>query len=80
VEPVEYMTLGWGDEAEVEDMLAQLNELGAQGWEVCAAVTSRVREPVVGLVPPSGPQGQFLLLKRHKAAQESARASSWRSQ
>jgi hypothetical protein len=68
VEPVEYMTLGWGDEADVADMLGQLNELGAQGWKVCAAVSSRVSDPVVGLVSPSGHHGQFLLLKRHKAA------------
>ncbi len=68
VEPVEYMTLGWGEEADVADMLGQLNELGVQGWEVCAAVSSRVSEQVIGQVQPSGHHGQFLLLKRHKAA------------
>lgn len=68
MEPVEYMTLGWGEEADVADMLGQLNELGAQGWEVCAAVSSRVSEQPVGQVQPSGNHGQFLLLKRHKAA------------
>ena len=66
MEPVEYMTLGWGEEADVADMLGQLNELGTQGWEVCAAVSSRVSEQVVELVSPTGLHGQFLLLKRHK--------------
>lgn len=65
MEPIEYKTTAWTDD--VDQMLKQLNELGAQGWEVCAqeARTGRV---VIGRVDPRGHEGHVLLLKRRKEA------------
>ena len=65
MEPIEYMTMA-RDNDDVARMLERLNELGAQGWEVCAAVQARVGDHPVGRVQPS--QVELLLLKRHKAA------------
>ncbi|MGO9079988.1 MAG: hypothetical protein ACLQDY_13235 [Streptosporangiaceae bacterium] len=68
MEPVEYRALGWGEEDDVSGMLGRLNELGAEGWEVCGAVRARTGKEVIGMVEPAIHHGQFLLLKRRKAA------------
>ena len=68
MEPVEYKTMTWAAD-DVSRMLEQLNELGAQGWEVCAQGNARTGSKVIGRVPPDlHEEGQLLLLKRHKAA------------
>jgi hypothetical protein len=65
VEPVEYMTMA-GDDDDVAHLLERLNELGAQGWEVCASVHARAGSDVIGRVQPR--QAELLLLKRQRAA------------
>jgi hypothetical protein len=65
MEPIEYKTMTWADDA--ARMLMQLNELGAQGWEVCAQGNARTGRVVIGRVDPRH-EGQVLLLKRHKDA------------
>lgn len=65
MEPIEYMTMARDDD-DIARMLERLNELGAQGWEVCASVHARAGGQVVGRVQPH--QVELLLLKRHKAA------------
>lgn len=64
MEPIEYMSMARDDD-NVARMLERLNELGAQGWEVCASVHARGGDQV-GRVPRH--QVELLLLKRHKAA------------
>jgi hypothetical protein len=64
VEPIEYKTMAWADH-DTARMLEQLNELGAQGWEVCAEANARTGSEVIGRVAPWH-EGQLLLLKRHK--------------
>jgi len=64
VEPIEYMTMARDDD--VARMLERLNELGVQGWEVCASVHATGGDQVGGRTPPH--QIELLLLKRHKAA------------
>jgi hypothetical protein len=61
MESIEYKTI-----PRVEDVartLEQLNELGAQGWELCGQANAR--SEVVGRVTP---WHEVLLLKRHKEA------------
>lgn len=53
---------------DVARMLEQLNELGTQGWEVCAQGSTRTGGRVIGRVPPELHESQLLLLKRHKVA------------
>jgi hypothetical protein len=65
MEPIEYKTMAWADDA--ERMLTLLNELGAQGWEVCAQEKASTGRVVIGRVAPRH-EGQVLLLKRHKEA------------
>jgi hypothetical protein len=65
VEPIEYKTMACADDA--ARMLEQLNELGAQGWEVCAEANARTGSKVIGRVAPRH-EVQVLLLKRHKGA------------
>lgn len=67
MEPFEYKTMAWAAD-DVARMLEQLNELGAQGWEVCAQGNARTGSAVIGRVPPEVHEGQLLLLKRHNAA------------
>ena len=67
MEPFEYKTMTWTAD-DVARMLQQLNELGAQGWEVCAQGSTRTGSQVIGRVPPELHEDQLLLLKRHKAA------------
>ena len=67
VEPFEYKTMAWTAD-DVARMLEQLNELGTQGWEVCAQGSTRAGGQVIGRVPPELHEGQLLLLKRHKVA------------
>lgn len=65
MEPIEYMTMARDDD-DVARMLERLNELGAQGWEVCASVSPRADREVIGRMKPR--QVELLLLKRRKAA------------
>lgn len=65
MEPIEYETVAWADDA--ARMLKQLNELGAQGWEVCAQGNARMGRAVIGRVDPQH-ESRVLLLKRHKEA------------
>ena len=67
MEPIEYKTMAWTAD-DVAHMLEQLNELGAQGWEVCAQGNARTGSEVIGRLPPGLHEVQLLLLKRHKAA------------
>jgi hypothetical protein len=67
VEPFEYKTMTWTAD-DVARMLQQLNELGAQGWEVCAQGSTRTGSQVIERVPPELHEDQLLLLKRHKVA------------
>ncbi len=67
MEPFEYKTMAWTTD-DTARMLAQLNELGAQGWEVCAQGNARTGSEVIGRVSPELHEAQLLLLKRHKAA------------
>jgi hypothetical protein len=62
VEPIEYKTVVRADD--IESMVEQLNELGAQGWEVCDHVNRRMAHEV-GFVTP---RHEVLVLKRHKEA------------
>jgi hypothetical protein len=66
MEPIEYTTMAWTDDA--EQMLKQLNELGAQGWEACAQGNARTDRAVIGRVNPRVHEGHVLILKRHKQA------------
>ena len=66
MEPIEYTTMAWDDD--VARMIRQLNEVGAQGWEVCAQLHRKTGGDVVGRVPHGERDVQLLLLKRHKAA------------
>jgi hypothetical protein len=65
MELIEYKTVAWIDDA--ARVLGQLNELGAQGWEVCAQGKVKTGSAVIGRVNPRH-DGQVLVLKRHKAA------------
>jgi hypothetical protein len=65
VEPIEYKTIACADDE--ARMLQELNELGAQGREVCAEANARTGSRVIGRVAPWH-EGQVLLLKRHKEA------------
>jgi hypothetical protein len=67
VEPFEYKSMDWNAD-DVARMLKQLNELGAQGWEVCAQGNTMTGSQVIGRVPPELHEGQLLLLKRRKVA------------
>lgn len=67
VEPFEYKTMTWNSD-DVARMLEQLNELGAQGWEVCAQGNARTGSEVIGRLPPEIHEAQLLILKRRKAA------------
>jgi hypothetical protein len=66
MEPIEYKMMAWTDDA--EQLLKQLNELGAQGWEACAQGKVTMGKVVIGRVDPHGHAGHVLLLKRHKEA------------
>jgi hypothetical protein len=66
MDPIEYKTMAWTDD--VEQMLKQLNELGAQGWEACAQGNARTDSMVIGRVNPQVHEGRVLLLKRRKEA------------
>ena len=61
MEPIEYKTVAQADS--LARMLEQLNELGAQGWEVCAQASARTDTETVGHVAP---RHEVLLLRRHK--------------
>ncbi len=50
MELIEYMTMAWADDA--AQVLKQLNELGAQGWEACALGNVRTGTAAIGLVGP----------------------------
>ncbi len=65
MELIEYMTMAWADDA--AQVLKQLNELGAQGWEACALGNVRTGTAAIGRVDPRH-EGQVLVLKRHKEA------------
>ena len=64
MEPIEYMTMAHDDD--VPRMLERLNDLGVQGWEVCASVLARSDRKVIGRTESR--QVEVLILKRHKAA------------
>jgi hypothetical protein len=49
-------------------MVKLLNEVGAQGWEVCAQGSAKTGGMVIGRVDPRVHEGQVLLLKRHNNA------------
>ena len=66
-EPIEYMTTAW-DGDNIARMLDRLNELGAQGWKVCAPVHAKAGSDVIGRVQPGLHQVQLLLLERHRTA------------
>jgi hypothetical protein len=66
MEPIEYTTMAWTDDA--DQMLKQLNELGAQGWEACAQGNARTDSMVIGRVNPQVHEGHVLFLKRRKEA------------
>jgi hypothetical protein len=65
METIEYRTMACADDA--ARMLEQLNEFGAQGWEVCAETNARADSKVIGRVAPRH-EVHMLLLKRHKEA------------
>jgi hypothetical protein len=65
MEPIGYQTMDWADDA--ARMLTQLNQLGAQGWEVCAQGHARTGNVVIGRVSPKH-ESQVLVLKRRKEA------------
>jgi hypothetical protein len=65
MEPIEYKTVAWADDT--ARMLTQLNELGTQGWEVCAHGNVKRGNVVIGRVTPQH-ESQVLILKRRKAA------------
>ena len=67
MEPFEYQTMTWATD-DVPRMLEKLNELGTQGWEVCAQGNARTGSYVIGRVPPEPHEAQLLLLKRRVAA------------
>jgi hypothetical protein len=67
MEPVEYKTIAWTDDA--TQMLRRLNEFGAQGWEVCAQGDARTGRMVIGRVEPHR-ESQVLPLKRHKEPEQ----------
>jgi hypothetical protein len=67
VEIFEYKTMAWTAH-DAAHMLEQLNELGVQGWEVCAEGNETTGVQVIGRVPPELHQAQLLLLKRRKVA------------
>ena len=62
MEPIEYKTIVRADD--IPHLVEQLNELGAQGWEVCDHVNTRMANEV-GFVTP---RHEVLVLKRHKQA------------
>jgi hypothetical protein len=62
VEPIEYKTIVRADD--IAHMVEQLNDLGAQGWEVCDHMNTRMTN-TVGRVTP---RHEVLVLKRHKEA------------
>lgn len=64
MEPIEYEIMAWTDDA--EELLKQLNELGAQGWEACAQGKVRTGKVVIGRAGTHGHESDVLLLKRHK--------------
>jgi hypothetical protein len=70
MEPVEYKTMAWTDDA--AQMLRQLNEFGAQGWEVCAQGDARTGRMIIGRVEPQH-ESHVLLLKRHKEPEQVTR-------
>ncbi len=63
MERVEYKTMAYANDT--AQLLRQLNELGEQGWEVCAEATDRTGTGILGRVP-AWHERQLLLLKRHK--------------
>jgi hypothetical protein len=65
MERFEYKIMAWPDD--LARMLKQLDELGAQGWEVCAQGNARTGRVVIGRVD-SRRDSQVLLLKRHEEA------------
>jgi hypothetical protein len=65
MEHLEYKVMAWPDD--LAQMLKQLDELGAQGWEVCAQGYTRTGRVVIGRVNPQ-PESHMLLLKRHVEA------------
>lgn len=67
MEPIEYMTTAW-DGDNIARMLDSLNELGAQGWKVCALVNARAGSDVIGRVKPGVHQVELLLLQRNREA------------
>lgn len=47
MEPFECKTVTWNSD-DVACMLEQVNELGAEGWEVCAQGTAKTGSEVIG--------------------------------
>ncbi|MGH3275837.1 MAG: hypothetical protein ACRDNZ_16125 [Streptosporangiaceae bacterium] len=62
MEPIEYKTMVRADD--LARMVEQLNELGAQGWEVCDHVNTRTASEIGFLTA----RHEVLVLKRHKEA------------
>jgi hypothetical protein len=62
VEPIEYKTIARADD--LARMVEQLNELGAQGWEVCDHVNARMAKEIGFL----SARHEVLVLKRRKEA------------
>lgn len=62
MESVEYQTVAWTNDA--ARMLKQLNELGAQGWEVCGHAATRADNEIPWLTA----RHEVLLLKRRNEA------------
>jgi len=67
VERIEYMTTIW-DGDNIAQMVNSLNELGTQGWKVCALVNAKEGSNVIGRVQPGVHQVQLLLLERNREA------------
>lgn len=66
MERFEYTTMAWAC-GEPARMLAELNDLGSRGWEVCAHAEMVMGAPVIGRVPPDLHKVPVLLLKRRVA-------------
>jgi hypothetical protein len=65
MQAIEYKTMAYADD--VARMVKQLNELGAQGWEVCAQTSASTGSDVIGRVSLRR-ERKVLLLKRRTQA------------
>jgi hypothetical protein len=65
MQAIEYKTMACADD--VARMVKQLNELGAQGWEVCAQTSASTGSDVIGRVSLRH-ERKVLLLKRRTQA------------